>query len=69
MKRGATKQKMCAGIPNWNYDDSYMIEYALENDCFIVSNDKFNDNVAEFKKSHRTSSNYYENKLKNMCIK
>ncbi len=33
------------GIPNWNYDDSYMIDYARKKDAFSMTNDRYNDHI------------------------
>ncbi|KRX00081.1 hypothetical protein PPERSA_07278 [Pseudocohnilembus persalinus] len=37
------------GIPNWNNDDSFIIEYARSKQGYILTNDRFNDHI-----------NYYE---------
>lgn len=33
------------GIPNWNNDDSYMIEYARDKKGYILTNDRYNDHI------------------------
>ena len=35
-------------IPNSEYDDSYIIEYAKQTKAFIVSNDRYKDHAEKF---------------------
>lgn len=34
-----------SGVPNWNYDDSYMIKYARDKNGLILTNDRYNDHI------------------------
>lgn len=34
-----------SGIPNWDYDDSYMIEFGRQKGGFILTNDRYNDHI------------------------
>lgn len=34
-----------SGVPNWNYDDSYMISFAREKGGLILTNDRYNDHI------------------------
>ena len=39
---------LATGIPNWNYDDSYLIQYAKQKKAYIISNDRFNDHINNY---------------------
>ena len=36
------KKSIITGIPNWNYDDSYIIDYAKNKKGYIITNDRYN---------------------------
>lgn len=37
------KRDLAVGVPNRDYDDSYVIEYARNKKAYIVSSDAFRD--------------------------
>ena len=43
-------QGLVSGVPSWNYDDSYLIEYAKNKKAYIISNDRFADHVKVYGK-------------------
>ena len=42
------KKGLAFGVPNKDYDDSYMIQYAKEVQGYIVSNDRFFDHIEKY---------------------
>ena len=32
-------------VPNWNYDDSYIINYAQQRNAYVITNDRYNDHI------------------------
>ena len=42
------KKGYATGIPNWNNDDSFIIDYAKSKKGYIMTNDRFNDHINYF---------------------
>jgi len=36
------------GVVNWNYDDSYLIEYAKSHNAYVITNDRFKDHLEKY---------------------
>jgi len=56
------------GIPNWNYDDSYIIEYAKNKGAFIVTNDRYNDHIQNYSKNDINKKKTLKEWIRNHCI-
>ena len=39
---------LVSGIPNWVYDDSFIIDFARRKNAFIVTNDRYNDYIQNY---------------------
>ena len=64
------KAKGCAfGVPNWNYDDSYIIEYAKKKGAYIVTNDRFNDHIDKYSKKDINKKKALRDWIRNNCIR
>lgn len=48
------KKGVAFGVPNKDYDDSYMLQYAKEVGGYIISNDRFADHIGKY--SNRSGS-------------
>ena len=57
------------GIPNWNYDDSYIIEYAKNKGAFIVTNDRYNDHIQNYSKNDVNKKKILKDWIRNHCIR
>lgn len=44
-------KELAFGTPNWNYDDSYMIDFAKKKGAYIVTNDRYNDHIEKYSKN------------------
>ncbi len=64
------KQKGYAfGIPNWNYDDSYIIDYAKKKSAYIVTNDRYNDHIDNYSKNDPNLKKKLRDWIRNNCIR
>jgi len=57
------------GIPNWNYDDSYIIDYAKKKNAFIVTNDRYNDHIKNYSKNDQQKKEKLREWIRNSCIR
>ncbi|CAD8169152.1 unnamed protein product [Paramecium octaurelia] len=55
------------GVPNWNYDDSYMIQYAREKGGLILTNDRYNDHIRALE-SNIVERERLKEWIRNNCI-
>jgi ribonuclease ZC3H12 len=56
------------GIPNWNYDDSYIIEYAKNKGAYIVTNDRYNDHIQNYSKGDINKKKKLKEWIRGNCI-
>ena len=57
------------GIPNWNYDDSYMIEYAKTKGAFIITNDRYNDHIQNYSKNDLNKKKILKDWIRSHCMR
>ncbi|CAD8104596.1 unnamed protein product [Paramecium sonneborni] len=55
------------GVPNWNYDDSYMIQFAREKGGLILTNDRYNDHIRALE-SNIVERERLKEWIRNNCI-
>ena len=55
------------GVPNWNYDDSYMISHAREKGGMILTNDRYNDHIRALE-SNIVERERLKEWIRNNCI-
>lgn len=56
------------GVPNWNYDDSFIIDYAKKKQAYIVTNDRYNDHIEKYSKGDQTRKKKLKDWVRNNCI-
>ena len=61
-------QHFACGVPNWDYDDSYILEYARTVSGYIVTNDRFKDYLDKFAYNDHKQRNEAKRWLQNNCI-
>jgi ribonuclease ZC3H12 len=44
-------EKLASGIPNFVYDDSFIIDFAKKKNAFILTNDRYNDHINNYSKN------------------
>lgn len=57
------------GVPNWNYDDSFIIDYAKKKQAYIVTNDRYNDHIEKYSKGDQTRKKKLKDWVRNNCIR
>eukprot|EP01017_Pseudomicrothorax_dubius_P008671 TRINITY_DN12867_c0_g1_i2.p1 TRINITY_DN12867_c0_g1~~TRINITY_DN12867_c0_g1_i2.p1 ORF type:complete len:501 (+),score=87.67 TRINITY_DN12867_c0_g1_i2:731-2233(+) len=62
------QKKIAFGIPNWNYDDSYIIDYAMRKEAFIVTNDRYNDHIEKFSNQSAEKRKMLQKWIRGNCI-
>jgi ribonuclease ZC3H12 len=54
------KQDVAVGVPNRDYDDSYVIQYAKDKKAYIVSGDGFKDAYSDDRLSYKRQNELRE---------
>lgn len=57
------------GVPNWNYDDSFIIDYAKRKNAYIVTNDRYNDHIENYSKNDPQLKKKLKDWMRNNCIR
>ena len=55
-------------MPNWDYDDSYILEFAKTVGGYIVTNDRFKDHLDKYSGKSHTKRAELKKWLKDNCI-
>ena len=65
--RKLRKQDLAVGVPNRDYDDSYVIEYARDKRAYILSGDAFKDAYTDDRVTQKRREDLREY-LRNNCM-
>jgi hypothetical protein len=63
------KRGFASGIPNWTYDDSYIIDYAKKKNAYILTNDRYRDHIENYSKNDMKLKEDLRIWVKEHCIK
>lgn len=63
------KRGFASGIPNWTYDDSFIIDYAKKKNAYILTNDRYRDHIENYSKNDAKLKEDLRLWIKDHCIK